>query len=1294
MEGMKKTAVGPIASPSLVMYPKPLGGERIERFQAFLPGETLGAYVRRAGLAVPSRVVRVEHNGREVPLALWKNLIPRHGDLVVISARALGGGGGGKVLRTVAMLAVVAAAFYAPYLAGLTQTVNGVTSVTLGGTLLSAGVMIGGSLLVNALLPLPTPTAAKLGTGEKYESSPTYAIQGGRNRMRLWEPMMLVMGKHKVVFDLAAAPYTVQSDDDQYLMQAFHAGLQGTAVEISDLKIGDTAITNYEGVRVERSGPDGALTTVAGNVDTIQGFTIRYEDGWQTRTTGTNVSALVVDLAARLYSINDSGTIDPRTVDVRIQYRRVGDSDWIDQARIEAVYASYYWALLDRQTGAQVSYGSTNPGEHSDGQLEEYDPALAYVSDGSAGVGVWRWTPHPYSRGQPWYGVAPDPVVSPGIPGVRITGARQEPIRRSIVWDVPIGQYDIRISKSTPDINGSRDSNETAVSQILAYQVDSGEYSGQARLGVIVKATGQLNGAIDELNGIVTALCPVWDGSRWVTGPTSNPAWWFLWFARGKTLNTRRIYGGGLSDSQIDIEGIKAWAAWCDAKGLTFDYVLDRKMSTAAVLQIIARAGRAAMTYQTGHLGVVWDAENRPVSAMFGPFNVKAGSFKVSYTNDGTVDEVVLNFVNKSNGWKMDEVRVRVPGATTTNNPLQLDLDGCTNKEMAGREANLIAASQVWKRRKITWETDIEGLVCTRGDVVSFSHDLTVWGYSGRLMPGSGGTLMKLQQRVPSSGSGTVMLRDPDGNLKVLTVSSATGEVDELTIVSDLDGFPMPGDPGYEDCSPFDWAWQFDPLATPGRRFKVSGVTPAGEGLRFEAVDDDPEYYASEFDPYQYTPPRDGALLRGIVLSISGSEQIESYATDQIRFTLAWVLSSDSESLVSVVVNGLQRLSQVVAGRSIDMLVSTGDVLDVTITPRRSTGAGEPKRQTFTIQGLLAPLPAVTGLQSVFRDGLTWLTWNRVADPRQPAYEVRLGTSWGNSQVVATTVATEQVAVANGMYWVAARFALASGQLVYGPPASILIAGAILQRNVILSRSEAPEWDGALAGGALVLDGNLTLAAQGDWFASPDLYAEPDLLWMGGAAPSGTFTVAEASRVDVGYVTPVRLDAQIDFTAISQEDDLFAVADWFAMPDMLNGSARSAITAKAQIRWAQEAGEWTEWADLVPGLVNARFFDVRLYLATSDNTIIPTVTRFEWSVDVPDLIQHGEALTVPAAGLRVDFPKVFHARPNLQITVLDAQDGDREVVPASTSDASGFNVTIFNGATPVARQINWIAQGY
>ncbi|MGY6273633.1 phage tail protein, partial [Achromobacter denitrificans] len=655
------------------------------------------------------------------------------------------------------------------------------------------------------------------------------------------------------------------------------------------------------------------------------------------------------------------------------------------------------------------------------------------------------------------------------------------------------------------------------------------------------------------------------------------------------------------------------------------------------------------------------------------------------------VDEVVLNFVNEDT-WAMDEVRAKVPGALATNNPLQLDLDGVTSKDQAGREANLIAAAQTWKRRRITWETDVEGMISTRGDVVRFSHDLAEWGFAGRMLPGSGGVTIKLQNKVPSGGTGIALLRDPDGNMKTVSVVSAVGDVDELTITTGLDGFPMPGDEGFEDCSPFDWTWQFDPIATPGRRFKITGVKPAGDGLRFEAMDDDPEYYACENNPYQYTPPRDGALLAGVVLALTGTEQIISVSTDQIRFSLSWLLSSDTQSLVSILVNGLPRVSEVTASRMMDIMVATGDVIDVTITPRRGTGSGEPRRKSFVIQGLAAPLPAVTGLTSVFRDGLTVLSWLRVTDVREPWYEIRLGPTWANATVVAQTPALETLAVGNGLYHVAAAYRLADGTMVYGPADTLQIAGAVLVRNVILTRDEAPAWAGTAADGAIVYQEKLTLASMGDVLDVVDVFAEEDMLWLGGATARGVYTIAEPDRVDIGFVAAVRIGFDVDFDVWNANDDILAAADVLSLADVLDGSRLSQGSATLQVRSASADGEWTDWTDYVPGLINARYFDVRLVLETKDPHYIPFVNQFTWFIDVPDLIQRGEGLAVGAAAERVNFAKAFHAIPNVQITILDAQDADRAVL--TDSDETGFTIAIMNGATHVARDINWLAQGY
>nr|WP_275255714.1 host specificity factor TipJ family phage tail protein [Achromobacter ruhlandii] len=1164
---------------------------------------------------------------------------------------------------------------------------SGTTAAAVGSSI----IMIGGSLLVNALLPMPTPTAAKLGNGQKYESSPTYSIQGGRNRARPWEPMVLVFGRHKVVPDLGATPWTNQVGDDQYLNQVFNFGLQGMELNLTDFKIGSSPLESYAGVQLQRSAPDGALTMFAGNVDTLQGFALSSNDGWISRTTPPGVGTLSVEIASRLFRVQDDGSLDSRVVDFRIQYREVGAPNWIELGYIGATYATHYWSGRLLPGGAtQVRMGSTNRADHADGELwYETDPTT-----GEDYRGQWKWVPHPYQLGQPWEGIAPDPILTPGAPGFRMWGNRQEPTRAQINWNVTDGQYEIRVMKVTPDVSDSRESNETAVSQILVHQIDRGDYRGQVRVALRIKATGQLNGSVDEFNAIASAVCPVWNGSSWSPQETSNPAWWFLWFARGKRdEGGQRLFGGGLSDAQIDVESIKAWALWCNTKSLTFDYVLDQKMSTAAVMQMIARAGRASLTYQTGKLGVVWDAEGIPVTAMFGPFNVKAGSFKVAYLNEGSVDEIVGNFVNAEKGWTLDEVRAKVPGALATNNPLQLDLDGCVHQDMAGREANLIAASQVWKRRRVEWETDIEGLVATRGDVVSFSHDLTVWGYSGRLMPGSGGTLMRLQNRVPSGGSGIVMLRDPDGNMKTVSVVSASGDVDELTITTDLDGFPMPGDPGYEDCSPLDWAWQFDPISTPGRRFKITSVMPAGDGLRFEAVDDDPEYYLCESNPYLYTPPRDGTLLAGVIFAASFTEAIRSAQNDDISAQLSWVISTPGRVQVNYSINAIAQQPITTEERQTTISAKTGDVIVATIRPVRSTGAGQPFTLTYTVQGLLSPLPPVAGLTTVFRDGLTALIWAPVVDVRNPEYEVRLGTSWTNSRTVGVTRSLDMLAVGNGTYFVAARFQL-KGTTIYGASESIQISGAVLVRNVLVTVREDPGWTGVVSDGAFVHNYELTLAGTGDIIASPDVIGLGDVLWFGGVQSGGAYVTDASNIVDIGYLAPVRVDFTIDEYALNFSEDFLAIVDVLAEPDVLNGTNRQHYRVRPQIQVAGDNGVYGAWQDYVPGTINARYFNVRLVLETDDPNIVPFIRRFDWTVDVPDLLQSGTALTVSPAGTRVIFPKKFHMRPNLQVTILDAVAGDRAVVRQDVDPVLGFDIQMLNGSTPVERVINWLAQGY
>ncbi|WP_158677602.1 phage tail protein [Chromobacterium vaccinii] len=180
---------------------------------------------------------------------------------------------------------------------------------------------------------------------------------------------------------------------------------------------------------------------------------------------------------------------------------------------------------------------------------------------------------------------------------------------------------------------------------------------------------------------------------------------------------------------------------------------------------------------------------------------------------------------------------------------MTLDFVGCCDVSMAGREANLIAASQLYHRRRVSWETDFEGLVATRGDVVLLSHDLASWAYSGRLLAGSRGQL-QLDSAVPLGASGWVGIRFPDGRYATYRVKTGSGDSDTLQLrdlipASDAGG-PLPVPDESPDGVPYDWMWFYDNGAQPGRRVKIVDVKPSGDGVKFTAIDDNPAYYAAE----------------------------------------------------------------------------------------------------------------------------------------------------------------------------------------------------------------------------------------------------------------------------------------------------------------------------------------------------------------------------------------------------------------------------------------------------------------
>ncbi len=823
----------------------PIDG-RYQLLQTPATKETLGVFLGRAAPGLDLRSVAISVNGAWLSDSEVEQQIIRCGDNVVVRS-VPEGGQGSDPLRTVLTIAVLAAMSY--YVPG-----------TLFGSKFAAGILrgaatVGGMLLVDELRPVRL-TDLSDSTQEGARASPTYSISQGRNTIRPYQPMPLVIGKHRVKPDYSGKPFTEYTRDGekQILYQTFNFGL-GT-LAFSDFKIGDTPAEEY-GVSIASgdiaiSLGDGRLPGFPGNVDTESINASLDSNVTVLRVSAANAIRLGVDLLGNVYGIGNSGIISAQAK-LKIEYRLQGSTPWLSLVTgdTEEIVNGYWsagqyrliWTPLNREDlGAglshyenrwiQVDYGTVNPNEHVTNE--------SYDSDGN------RWRYIPYSEAVT-NDLAKPALVNPtavnnGV--LIINNASTEPVRRTVALDVAEGRYEIQVTLLSEA--SEQQTLSMQWSALRTYQPDKNYYHGQTRIGVRIEADGQLNGVIDEFSAVVEQLITI-DGSPI---PSSNPGELFLWFARGSTNIGPREFGARLPDSRIDSDAINAWAAWCIEHNLSCNFVLDQAQSVWDVLDSIASTGRASPTWASGKLGVVWrDEDDQPVQ-MFGMPNIRAGTFNVSYVNPQLPGVMVGVYSNATNDYKLDEIRVSIPGGDVALSEHRVELKGITNEYQAIRDINLIAAAQTYMRRRVTFETDIEGFVCQRGDVISLSHDLTQWGASGRLLSGDTTTHVVLENVYPFQLGQFywIAIRTPKGEIHHTQLIQPQGPTDDITLALPLSEVP-------DNDTPRDYIWFLDPYTTPGKSLRITDLEMIGERhIRITATDEDANFYAQE-DNLALPPP-------------------------------------------------------------------------------------------------------------------------------------------------------------------------------------------------------------------------------------------------------------------------------------------------------------------------------------------------------------------------------------------------------------------------------------------------------
>jgi hypothetical protein len=543
--------------------------------------------------------------------------------------------------------------------------------------------------------------------------------------------------------------------------------------------------------------------------------------------------------------------------------------------------------------------------------------------------GATSWTPFPFSP-------------------MKITNGSSRAVRQTFSAYLDTPAIKVRVRRVTPDATDASDVSEMEFTRVKIFRDDNALYPAQRRRGLMLRATGQLNGRVDRYSAFVRVKCWVWasaapwDGSlpgaggAWQWMYTVNPAWLFLYFVRGGFLNPTvapahlgragwldephpdngaRLFGAGLVNSRIDYGTLVAWGQWCGQAGLECRMVVSAQRAAGSVLDDIAAAGRARKTWAPGKLSVWWEAAGQPWLAAFGASNIVAGTFKVAYNSNDTVDEFGMTYTQSDNDYEPDTVYAVVPGVTQPVNQQIGQAVYSMPRAQAQRLVNLQAAGVHYHRRTITWESTLMGLTVACGDIIQLAHDLTCWAYSGRLLAlsVSGGkvTAVELSAEVdlPGGGEFWLMVTPPGGdpfsvrctasgrtrNLHVLgawAASNAPGWLDAAT--------PNPNTTAdWQDTLPEDWTWLGGPQATPGKRVRIIGMEPASaRRVRITARDEYEAYYPMEWGLGNVSDPASGQQLLARAYNLSATP------ADGGALRLAWELENAHGADVRVSVNG------------------------------------------------------------------------------------------------------------------------------------------------------------------------------------------------------------------------------------------------------------------------------------------------------------------------------------------------------------------------------------------------------
>ena len=311
-----------------------------------------------------------------------------------------------------------------------------------------------------------------------------------------------------------------------------------------------------------------------------------------------------------------------------------------------------------------------------------------------------------------------------------LSAATTTPQRRSYKYKVDDARYQVRLTRTNTKQTDSRYGHELDWAGLRAYIPGDQSYGDVTMVAMRLRATNNLSSqASRKINMIVNRKLPVWNPvSGWSMPIVTRSISWAI------ADICRAEYGGKLPDNRIDLQTLYDLDQVWTARGDYFDATFDSQGTVMEALTQTSRAGRAVPYMQGWIVHVARDSAATIPVAMFTQRNIVKNSFSIEYlmSSDDTADCVDITYFDNQI-WGERTVRSTLP-SSTSDKPAAVKLFGVTSRQQAWKEGMYIAACNRYRRRMVTFQTEMEGFIPTIGDLIAVQHDMPKWGQSGEIV--------------------------------------------------------------------------------------------------------------------------------------------------------------------------------------------------------------------------------------------------------------------------------------------------------------------------------------------------------------------------------------------------------------------------------------------------------------------------------------------------------------------------------------------------------------------------------